>query len=207
MRKISILLLIVLMITGCSLWRLAGSKNMEVEILNNEIKELAVKYNVDIIDTYSTFKNNSETSGSYYQPDGLHLSKLGYEAWLDSALIPYLDTKDFATVGMVGNSLTQGIDQYRWEGSSNSVTNWELLLKRPSKNYGIGGNTSYDILQRITPIIADSFDCYILMVGINDLNQGVPVWKCIENTEEIIKRIQASGATVVLQLVLPVIES
>ncbi len=204
MSKIVILFLITVL--GCSLLPLAGSRNMEVEILNNEIKELASKYNVDIIDTYSIFKNNSETSGTFYQPDGLHLSKLGYEAWIDSALIPYIESSDFSNVGMVGNSITAGIEQYRWENSSPSVSNWELFLKRPVKNYGVGGNTSDDILQRIDPIVADAFTSYVLMVGINDLNQGVPVWKCIENIEEILKRIQASGSTVVLQLVLPVIE-
>ncbi len=61
------------------------------------------------------------------------------------------------------------------------------------------------MLDRIDEITSYDMTCYCLLIGINDIGRGVPVWKAVENIEKILKRLQRDGAHVVLQLVLPIV--
>lgn len=57
-----------------------------------------------------------------------------------------------------------------------------------ARNRAIDGNTSADVLQRIEPIAAINAETYVVMIGTNDVSQGVPA----EETAANIKRILAA---------------
>ncbi len=206
MQRIIIITVIFFLIYACSSFSFEGNRMFQIKLLNDELRELAEDQGIKILDTYSLFmsRNNSPVP-EYFADDGLHLSKKGYENWVNSGLIPYLDEREYSSIGMVGNSITAGIEGFVWEGTSVGVSNWQILLNSSSRNFGVGGNTSRQVLDRIDDITAYDIDCYFLLIGINDLAIGVPVWKTVVNIEKILKKLKEDGAHVVLQLVLPVL--
>lgn len=202
----SLILLFVLFFT-CSIVEPKYDFNLQVEILNGEIRKLSKRYNIDVIDTYSLFLENSrDGENSFYTDDGLHISKLGYENWINNGVMPYLELNNVSKIGMIGNSITSGIDLYTWDETIGGITNWQVLLNRPIENYGIGGNTSIQVLDRLDTILKDDQECYFLLIGINDVTACIPIWKIVENIEMIIVKIKDSGSDVVVQLVFPVVE-
>lgn len=95
--------------------------------------------------------------------------------------------------------------QFSWPESNPNLSNWELLLSKPTQNLGVSGNTSRQVLEQLDLILENDLDCYFLLIGINDIAQGVPLWKIVEQIETIIKKVKAKDSKVVLQLVLPII--
>lgn len=69
---------------------------------------------------------------------------------------------------------------------------WHELLGNPRcKNRGIGGDTTQGVLDRLEGLIAPQPAQVFLMVGVNDLLQGVPVETVIERYRLIVERVVA----------------
>jgi lysophospholipase L1-like esterase len=81
------------------------------------------------------------------------------------------------SVIFLGDSLTE------WGNWSNLFPDIDVI------NEGIAGNTTSDIINRIDIINGKSASKLFLMIGINDLANGTPVPKILENYEIIIDRI------------------
>lgn len=80
----------------------------------------------------------------------------------------------------------------------------ELLV-----NAGIGGNTTYNLLQRIDKdCLAHQPSLVIMMVGTNDMNHGkyVPPDKFKANLENLAAKITASGSKLLMMTILPFYE-
>jgi lysophospholipase L1-like esterase len=95
-------------------------------------------------------------------------------------------------VVMLGDSLTA---EGRWCFRAVSVI-----------NRGIGGNTTKDVLDRLETIFPLQPRRVLLLVGINDLNTGVPLHQAVANYETILVRLheQLPATKVFVQSVLPV---
>ncbi len=91
----------------------------------------------------------------------------------------------------------------------NSITErgmWhELLPGKRVMNRGIGGDNTFGVLARISPIIESKPRKLFLMIGINDIGRGLPVTVIAENYEKIVKRFRTESpkTQLYLQSVLP----
>ncbi len=94
----------------------------------------------------------------------------------------------------VGNSLTY------W-GNWTALTNDSLC-----KNYGIAGNTTIDILNRISPIVDENPCAVFLMIGINDIRRNYKTQNIEQNIATIVKKIKRRlpYTSIYLQSILPV---
>lgn len=94
----------------------------------------------------------------------------------------------------VGNSLTY------W-GNWVTLTNDSLC-----KNYGIGGNTTRDILNRISPIVDENPCAIFLMIGINDIRRNYKTQNIEQNISTIVKTLKRRlpYTSIYLQSILPV---
>lgn len=82
---------------------------------------------------------------------------------------------------------------------------WSELLRNDVINRGIGGNTTYNILNRIDEIVSRKPSKVCLLVGINDLNNNTTNEKIIENYNEIINSLKVNEETKIYIIsVLPV---
>jgi len=106
-----------------------------------------------------------------------------------------LSQMETAPVIMLGDSLTEGA---QWS----EITGCAFLANR-----GIGGDDSAGLLKRLDGVISLKPQAVFLMVGVNDVNSGVPADTIVENVQETIEKLTKSGARVYLTLVLPVAES
>jgi lysophospholipase L1-like esterase len=198
---------IVLLFLGCIIFDYGNDIDFRVEVLNSEIDKLCKSYNLKVIDTYSIYLRINDTPDpSYFYKDGLHLSKKGYENWINNALLPFLSTQNFQKIVMVGNSLTAMIEGFDFGNTVDTISNWEYLLNVKTYNAGVGGNTTYDIIDRLDAIDSHKADCYFLLIGINDIGKGVPLWKIIENIEVIVNKLTSDNSRIVLQYVMPTYE-
>lgn len=100
------------------------------------------------------------------------------------------------TVIAFGDSLTAG---FGTTGSGNYVS---LLSNRtgiPIINAGRIGDTTADALARLNSAVLDRGpDIVIVLLGGNDLLQGVPVQQRISNITTIVQQIRADGTVVIL---------
>jgi lysophospholipase L1-like esterase len=93
-----------------------------------------------------------------------------------------------------------------------SITDWcrwsELFQNLNIKNRGIGADRTDGILLRLDEIISSSPDKIFIMIGINDLNQGVDVLDIVRNYKQIIQIIsdKSPGTKIYVQSILPVNE-
>ena len=71
------------------------------------------------------------------------------------------------------------------------------------KNYGIGSDKTFDILNRIQPILNSSPKCAFLMVGVNDLKR-IPVSDVFENYVKIIQIFMKYSIKVYVQSTISV---
>ena len=95
-----------------------------------------------------------------------------------------------ADVVMLGNSLTESAD---WH---------ELFPGASVLNRGVGGDTSQGMLARLDEVIARRPKLVMLMVGINDIFQGIPVPTIAGNIREIIQKLRRENVRVVYQSTL-----
>jgi lysophospholipase L1-like esterase len=106
-----------------------------------------------------------------------------------------LTKMDFATVVMLGDSLTEAA---QWS----EITGCPFVANR-----GIGADDSAGVLQRVEEVIALKPTAVFLMIGINDVNSSVPAVKIVANVRQTIERLTKAGIHVYLTLVLPVAKS
>lgn len=94
----------------------------------------------------------------------------------------------------LGDSITDGCE---WD---------ELLANRPIENRGISGDTSEGLLFRLEEIIRSRPSKVFIMIGINDIGQGIPVRTLKANYERILNRFRSDcpQTKVFVQSVLPV---
>ncbi|MGF1924385.1 MAG: GDSL-type esterase/lipase family protein [Bacteroidia bacterium] len=97
------------------------------------------------------------------------------------------------SVVFLGNSITE---RGMWH---------ELLPGKVVMNRGIGGDNTFGVLARISPIIASKPNKLFLLIGINDIGRNLPVAVIAANYEKIVKRFRSESpkTTVYLQSVLP----
>ena len=105
---------------------------------------------------------------------------------------------------MIGNSITNDIDVLDFGKKDSTISNWEFLLNIKAFNLGVGGNTSFDVKNRLDNIVSHKADCYFLLIGINDINRGIQIWETINNIEYIINYFSDRKLKIVLQYVMPI---
>ncbi len=93
----------------------------------------------------------------------------------------------------------------------NSITFWanwpELLPKyKDVKNRGIPGDNTFGVLERLDQILKGKPRKIFLLIGINDLAQGIPETVILKNVERICQRVRGLSphTKLVIQSVLPV---
>ncbi len=102
--------------------------------------------------------------------------------------------RDSGAIVFIGDSITDGCE-------------WNALFQNPQiKNRGISGDISEGVLLRLDEIIESKPSKVFIMIGINDIAQGIPVGAIMGNTERIINRFLAGcpSAKIYVQSVLPV---
>lgn len=85
---------------------------------------------------------------------------------------------------------------------------WQELLNRPTLriiNRGISGNTTNDILKRLDSIYPLKPKRIFLMVGVNDINAGIPQAQSLKNYHQILDGLQQAlpNTELVMQSLLP----
>lgn len=93
--------------------------------------------------------------------------------------------------------------------SITALNEWqELYPDLDIKNRGIDGDTSEGVLNRLDDVIDLKPNKVFLMIGINDISQGIPVDKIGSNYEAIVSKLQSSlsNSEIFLMSVLPVNE-
>ena len=113
----------------------------------------------------------------------------------NTALIKNYPPKN-RTIVAFGDSLTQGVGA---PIGSDYVTQLSQMLGTPIINAGVSRNTTAQALERLQSDVLDrNPGIVIVFLGGNDLLQNIPTSQTTVNLQEIITRIQASGAVVVL---------
>ncbi|MGH2622331.1 MAG: GDSL-type esterase/lipase family protein [Sphingobacterium sp.] len=92
----------------------------------------------------------------------------------------------------------------------NSITFWaawsELVpSQKHLKNRGIPGDNSYGVLERLDDILSGRPRMIFLMIGINDLAQGIPENVLLDNIKRITMRTKekSPNTTLIIQSILP----
>jgi hypothetical protein len=123
----------------------------------------------------------------------LGLQDRGFESqgpYYRSKLASFQQAAGDADVIMLGDSITEKID-------------WRELFPGVSiLNRGIGGDTSAGVLKRLDEVIARHPKIVFLMVGVNDLQIGVPVSTINANIRSIVGALKQNQIRVVLQKTL-----
>jgi lysophospholipase L1-like esterase len=194
----------VLILSGCSGGVMNDTSNIEIRALNMALANKAEELKLTYLDTYSILlANTGKPLVFFYQPDGEHLSELGYLRWADASLIPYIKFNKINCAGMVGDSITRRVSAVQMRNPIRDAT-WSDLLAIKAYNMGVDGETSGDVLRRLDQLIQPDIDCYFLMIGNNDLHAAVPISQVIANVETIVHYLQTqSGKPVVIQAVMP----
>lgn len=93
----------------------------------------------------------------------------------------------------VGDSLTEHGD---WQG---------LLPGRDVINFGVGGNTTHDVLDRLEEVIAAAPSTVVVEIGTNDFAWRLPLEEVAQNIEEILGSLREKlpDARIVMQSILP----
>lgn len=96
------------------------------------------------------------------------------------------------SIVLLGDSITEGGE---WE---------ELLSGLPVVNRGISGETSSQVLERLSTAISRPV-AIVLLIGTNDLSVGTPRPRVADSVAHILDEIQrlAPGVPVILQSVMP----
>lgn len=96
-------------------------------------------------------------------------------------------------IAMFGDSLTH-------------LARWDILFPgRQVCNFGIGGERSAHLLQRLEPLIRQRPDRIFILIGTNDLASGISAAEIGANVDEILRRLRAAlpGCTLHLQGAMP----
>jgi lysophospholipase L1-like esterase len=93
---------------------------------------------------------------------------------------------------MLGDSLTDNAD---WN---------EIFPNKKIRNRGIFGDTTYGVLNRINQIDNCKPSKAFVMIGINDLQQGVSIKNILQNYKKIINDLKRTNARIYVYSVLPI---
>jgi lysophospholipase L1-like esterase len=110
--------------------------------------------------------------------------------YYDTRVALFRQTVGYADVIMLGDSITEGID---WH---------EVFPNVRILNRGIAGDTTKGVLKRLDEIIARRPKVVFLMIGINDLQAGVPVHIVSANIRSIVGTLEQKQISIVLQKTL-----
>lgn len=109
------------------------------------------------------------------------------------------DIQNKKTIAFLGDSITYNCDFNKLYPSSND----ELI------NFGIMGDSTFNILNRIDSVISKNFDEIFLLIGINDLlGNYISFDESLKNYEKIINKITSNcpNTKLYIESVLPVNE-
>jgi lysophospholipase L1-like esterase len=97
------------------------------------------------------------------------------------------------TVLFLGDSITAGGDWSAWFPDVNAL------------NFGIGGNTTDDVLERLDTVVAADPDEIIMLIGTNDFGTRQTVEHLVRNVQTILVdlRRELPGARMLVQSVMP----
>lgn len=95
----------------------------------------------------------------------------------------------------IGDSLVEGVGATR---GKDFVSILSRALGEEIVNLGVSGNTSAQVLERVTEATDLKPRAAILLVGGNDFLRKVPREQVFQNIAAIVERLQASGARVLL---------
>ena len=99
-----------------------------------------------------------------------------------------------ATVtAFVGDSLTEHGD-------------WQSLLPGQNVvNFGVGGNTTHDLIERLDEVVGAGPSTVVVEIGTNDFAWRLPVEEVVENIESILTTLRGKlpDAKIVMQSILP----
>jgi lysophospholipase L1-like esterase len=97
------------------------------------------------------------------------------------------------TVLFLGDSITAGGDWSAWFPDVNAL------------NFGIGGNTTDDVLERLDTVIAADPDEIIMLIGTNDFGTRQNVEHLVRNVQTILVdlRRELPGSRMLVQSVMP----
>ena len=98
-----------------------------------------------------------------------------------------------AVTAFVGDSLTE-------QGDWQSVLPGQHVL-----NFGVGGNTSDDLLDRLDEVVAAGPSTVVLEIGTNDFAWRLPVEEVVDNIEHVLTELRAKlpDARILVQSILP----
>ena len=93
----------------------------------------------------------------------------------------------------VGDSITAHGDWQRW------------FPEEDARNFGVGGNTTDDLLERLDEVIAAEPSTVVLLIGTNDFAWRQPVEHVVRNIETALVRLRRGlpDAQIVVQSVMP----
>jgi lysophospholipase L1-like esterase len=93
----------------------------------------------------------------------------------------------------VGDSITAHGDWQRW------------FPEEDARNFGVGGNTTDDLLERLDEVIAAQPSTVVLLIGANDFSWRRPVEHVVRNIETALVRLRRGlpDAQIVIQSVMP----
>ena len=97
------------------------------------------------------------------------------------------------TVLFLGDSITAGGDWSAWFPDVNAL------------NFGIGGNTTDDVLERLDTVVAADPDEIIMLIGTNDFGTRQNVEHLVRNVQSILVdlRRELPGSRMLVQSVMP----
>jgi lysophospholipase L1-like esterase len=192
------------LLVSCGKGPVGETSNIEIRALNMALAQKATELNLTYLDTYSILVTKTgDPLVFFYMPDGEHLSELGYLRWADARLVPYIKANAVTCAGMVGDSITRRTYVVMVDNGTRQGT-WDDLLGIKAYNEGVDGETSADVINRLSTVIQPDIDCYFLMIGNNDLHEGVPIPQIVANVETIVTYLKnTSGKPVVIQAVMP----
>ncbi len=190
---------------GCTQSLTSDTNNIEIRRLNTALAAKAQALNLTYLDTYSIMlAQDGRPVVFFYQPDGEHLSEVGYLHWVDTTLAPLIKARGFKHVSMVGDSITRRVGSVTLP--SGAPATWADVLGIPAENEGVDGETSLDVLARVDTLPHAGVDCYYVMVGNNDLHAGRKVDDIIDTVEILVTTLKArTGKPVVIQAVMPLL--
>jgi lysophospholipase L1-like esterase len=108
-------------------------------------------------------------------------------------------------VACLGDSITEGSPQHDSRRGGNPESQWMYWAadeRLEFRNYGIWGERTDEIADRLDEALRGA-DALVVQGGINDIAQGRPVERAVENLRTIVRGAKQRGVPVVVANVLP----
>jgi lysophospholipase L1-like esterase len=108
-------------------------------------------------------------------------------------------------VACLGDSITEGSPEHDSRRGGNAESQWMYWAadeRLDFRNHGIWGERTDEIADRLDEALRDA-DALVVQGGINDIAQGRPVERAVENLRTIVRGAKQRGVLVVVANVLP----